>query len=137
MIERFVYLVCVTVCFGIPIPRLTLMHWALDTRSGRTWQLSPMPFCIRNSRSRSPQHRIEPSKRRCRHRDVKRVITSCRTDVMIPYKKTLPGSECCSLATNHQLNCQPSLSNRVLSRNHSRCSHCYPVNKAALLVVLK
>ena len=133
----FFILTYVTVRFGIPIPLLTLMHSALVTRSGQTWQPSSMPFCMCGSHSWSLQRQIEPSKRHCRHRDVKHVITSCRTDVMIPYIKTLPGSESCSLATDRQLNRQLSLSNRVLSRNHSGCSHCYPVNRAALLVVLK
>ena len=127
----------VTVCFGIPVPRLTFTHSALVTRSGQTWQPFPTPLRIRGLRARSSQHQIEASKRRCRHRDIKRVIASCDTDVMIPYKKALPGLECCSLATDRQLNRQPSLSNRVLSRNHSGGSHCYLVNKAALLVILK
>ena len=34
----------VTVCFGIPLCfRLTLLHLALVTKSGRTWQPSPAP----------------------------------------------------------------------------------------------
>ena len=34
--------------------------------------------------------RIECSKRRCRLRDVKCVIASCRNEVMIPYKRSRP-----------------------------------------------
>ena len=129
-------IIYVTVCFGIPVPRLTFTHSALVMRSGQTWQLSPMPLRICSLHSRSSQRRIEPSTVR-RHRDVKRVITSCHIDIMIPYKKAPPSSECCSLATDRQSNRQPSLSNCVLSRNHSGGSHCYLVNKAALLVILK
>ena len=69
---------------------LTLLHQALVTKSPRTWQLSPTTLGIRGLCSWRPQRRIECSKRRCRLRDVKRVIASCRNDIMIPYKRSHP-----------------------------------------------
>ena len=41
-------------------------------------------------RSQCLQRQIKPSKRCCRHRDAKRIITSCRNDVMHPYKRPRP-----------------------------------------------
>ena len=116
-------------CHGMlwnpPYPRLTLLHQALVTESHRTWQPSPTPLGICGLCSWRPQHRIKCSERRCRLRDVKHVITSCRNDVMIPYKRSRPVRNRVLLATDRQLDHQPSLSNRVLSRNHSGGSHCF------------
>ena len=54
--------------------------------------LATVPYVPRYSGlcSRRPQRRIECSKRRCRLRDVKCVVASCRNDVMISYKSSHP-----------------------------------------------
>ena len=117
----------VTVCFGIP----HASSWPYCTKP---WLPSPArlgncplrPFGIRGLRSQRPQRWIKCSERRCPLRDVKRVTTSCCNDVMISYKRLrLVGNAVLSLATDRQLNRQPSLSNRVFSRNHSGGSHCF------------
>ena len=135
-IEKSRLFICVTVCFGI----LRTSGWPYCTKP---WLPSPTglgnrplcPFGIRGLRSRRPQHRIECLKQCCRLRDVKCVTASCRNDVMISYKRSRPVGNVfysvlffllvLSLATDRQSNRQPSLSNRVLSRNHSRGSHCF------------
>ena len=120
-------MICVTVCFGIP----RTSGWPYCTKP---WLRSPAglgnhslrPFGICGLCSWRPQCWIECSKRRCRLCDVKRVTTSCRNDVMILYKRSrLVGNAVLSLATDCQSNCQPSLSNHVLSRNHFGGSHCF------------
>ena len=115
--------------WNLPYLRLTLLHQALVTESRRTWQPSPTSLGIRGLCPQRPQCRIECLKRCCRLRDVKRVTASCCNDVMISYKSSrLVGNATtfsCSLATDCQSYRQPSLSNRVLSRNHSGGSHCF------------
>ena len=81
----------VKVCFGTP----RSSGCAYCTKP---WLPSPpglgnRPFYapgIHILRSWSPQCRIECSKRCCRLRDIKRIIASCRNDVMIPYKRSHP-----------------------------------------------
>ena len=133
---------CVTVCFGIP----RTSGWPYCTKP---WLLSPAglgnrplrPFGIRGLCSRRLQRQIECLKWRCQLRDVKRITASCHNDVMISYKWSRPVGNAIlwlvlwlisSLATDRQLNRQPSLSNRVLSRNHSGGSHCFPEIKLCL-----
>ena len=50
----------------------------------------PPPFSMCDLRSWCPQRRFECSKWRCRHCDIKRIIFSCRNDVMNPYKRSRP-----------------------------------------------
>ena len=53
----------------------------------------PPPSSMHGLHSRFPQRQFECSNWRCRHHDVKRIIFSCRNDVMNPYKRSCPDRE--------------------------------------------
>ena len=80
----------VTVCFGTPVLPADLSTLSPGYRVLPDLATMPTSLRMRGLHSWGLQHRVECSKQRCQHRDVKRVIISCRNDVMNPYKRSCP-----------------------------------------------
>ena len=79
----------VTVCFGTPVLPADLFVPSPGYEVPPDLATVPRPLVYMFRGSQCPQCRFECSEWRCRHRDVKRII-SCCNDVMNPYKRSRP-----------------------------------------------